>query len=52
LRGSSSIQMIGPAAFEKDGLWLLRKVDYLDVVFDLYVREENIFDGVFQSSQS
>ena len=50
--------MIGPAAFEKDGLWQLRKVDYLDVVSDLYVREENIFDslmifdGVFESSQS
>ena len=34
-------------AFEKDGLWLLRKVDYIDGVPDLYVSKGNIFDGVF-----
>ena len=34
-------------AFEKDGLWLLRKVDYIDGVPDLYVGKGNIFDGVF-----
>ena len=33
--------------FEKDGLWQLRKVDYIDGVPDLYVSKGNIFDGVF-----
>eukprot|EP00434_Breviolum_minutum_P020458 symbB.v1.2.018041.t2/scaffold1424.1/size119625/6 len=34
-------------AFEKDGLWQLHKVDYIDGVSDLYVSKGNIFDGVF-----
>ena len=34
-------------AFEKDNLWQLRKVDYIDGVSDLYVSKGNIFDGVF-----
>eukprot|EP00434_Breviolum_minutum_P025766 symbB.v1.2.022777.t1/scaffold2059.1/size90859/5 len=34
-------------AFEKDGLWQLRKVDYIDGVPALYVSKGNIFDGVF-----
>ena len=34
-------------AFEKDGLWQLHKVDYIDGVPDLYVTKGNIFDGVF-----
>ena len=34
-------------AFEKNGLWQLRKVDYIDGVPDLYVSKGNIFDGVF-----
>ena len=34
-------------AFQKDGLWQLRKVDYIDGVPDLYVTKGNIFDGVF-----
>ena len=34
-------------AFAKDGLWQLRKVDYIDGVSDLYVSKGNIFDGVF-----
>ena len=34
-------------AFEKDNLWQLRKVDYIDGVSDLYISKGNIFDGVF-----
>ncbi len=34
-------------AFQKDGLWQLRKVDYIDGVSDLYVSKGTIFDGVF-----
>ena len=34
-------------AFQKDGLWQLCKVDYIDGVSDLYVSKGNIFDGVF-----
>ena len=34
-------------AFERDGLWQLHKVDYVDGVPDLYVSKGNIFDGVF-----
>ena len=34
-------------AFQKDGLWQLHKVDYIDGVPDLYVTKGNIFDGVF-----
>ena len=34
-------------AFERDGLWQLHKVDYIDGVPDLYVTKGNIFDGVF-----
>ena len=34
-------------AFEKGGLWQLRKVDYIDGVSELYVRKGNVFDGVF-----
>ena len=34
-------------AFEKDGLWQLHKVAYIDGVPDLYVSKGNIFDGVF-----
>ena len=34
-------------AFEKDGLWQLRKTDYIDGVPALYVSKGNIFDGVF-----
>ena len=34
-------------AFQKDDLWQLHKVDYIDGVPDLYVAKGNIFDGVF-----
>ena len=34
-------------AFQKDDLWQLRKVEYIDGVSDPYVRKGNIFDGVF-----
>ena len=34
-------------AFERDGLWQLHKVDYIDGVPDLYTRKGYIFDGVF-----
>ena len=33
--------------FEKDGLWKLRSVDYIDGVSSLYWSKGNIFDGVF-----
>lgn len=39
-------------AFEKDGLWQLRRVDYIDGVEDLYVSKGNIFDGVFTKLQA
>eukprot|EP00435_Cladocopium_sp_Y103_P054929 s38_g18.t1 len=39
-------------AFEKDGLWQLRRVDYIDGVADLYVSKGNIFDGVFTKLQA
>ncbi|CAE7535266.1 unnamed protein product [Symbiodinium natans] len=34
-------------AFEQDGLWQLKEVNYIDGVEDLYVSKGNIFDGVF-----
>ena len=33
--------------FQKDDLWRLHQVDYIDGVPDLYVTKGNIFDGVF-----
>ena len=34
-------------AFERERLWQLHKVDYIDGVPDLYIRKGNVFDGVF-----